>query len=92
MASNLIDKLPKHLQNLISEFNSDHRAALAPSLMCIEEHRNCVYCNVIVRGVKTIYPGVRFFCDSFCRDEWDYERELEEYAHRMVTPLVATWH
>ena len=90
---NLFDKLPKHLQNIIAEFNCDHRAALASSLLCIQEHRKCVYCDGIVRSIKTIYPGVRFFCDTMCRDSWDYERSVDQYVDecRTANPDLDEW-
>ncbi len=93
MASNRINQLPKHLQNLIAEFNCDHRAALATSLLCIQSHRKCVFCDGIVRGVKTIFPNVRFFCDTVCRDAWDYERSVEQYEAecRATNPDLDEW-
>lgn len=78
---NRMDILPKHLQNLIGEFNCDHRALLAPSLVYIQEHRKCVYCDCVIRGVNAIFPGVRFFCDTMCHDTWNYERSVEEYVN-----------
>ena len=86
-----INQLPKHIQNLINEFNCEHRESLAPSLACIQEHRKCLYCNFIIHGVKTIYPGIRFFCGAFCQDEWDHERRIEEYANRHITPVNTAW-
>jgi hypothetical protein len=93
MASNLYDKLPKHLQNLISQFNCDHRAALAPSLMRIQEHRKCAFCDCVIRGVETIYPNVRFFCDTMCRDSWDYELSVQQYEDecRANNPDLDMW-
>ena len=90
---NRIEALPKHLHNLIAEFNCDHREALASSLTCIQEHRNCVYCDCIVRGVQTIYPNVRFFCDTMCRDAWDYERSVQQYEEecRAANPDLDMW-
>jgi hypothetical protein len=91
--TNRIQLLPKHIQNLIAEFNCDHRASIAPSLTYIQEHRNCVYCDCVVRGVDTIYFGVRFFCDTMCRDQWEYERSVDEYADecRDLNPDIYDW-
>lgn len=83
--ANRIHLLPKHIQNLIGEFNCEHRACLAPSLTYIQEHRKCVYCDCVIHGVNIIYPGVRFFCDTMCSEQWEYECSVEKYANECGT-------
>lgn len=90
---NRIDILPKHLQNLICEFNCDHRTLFAPSLVYIQEHRKCAYCECVIRGINTIFPGVRFFCDNMCRDQLDYERSVDDYVNQCLelNPDLYKW-
>lgn len=80
-----VNLLPKVLQDLIGEFNVEHRPKMRVVLYQLLEYHlrnkycmNCDYNYAQIQYTTNIFNETYIFCSGWC--QWDLEYELRKYS------------